>query len=99
MITKKHAHDLWHCHNEIEKAEKLKADMLEALYKYNSLELKNAFGERQGLQLGIPMSESSQRLLNVSPKIALQILEQYIIEQKELLTLLNQSVLNEATKI
>lgn len=95
MITKKQAYDLWNCHNEIEKAYKLKADMQEALIKYNSLELTNVFGERQGLQLGIPMGENSHRLLNVSPKIALQIIDEYIKEQEALLQLLNKSIINE----
>ena len=35
MITKKHAHDLWHCHNEIEKAIEVSKDFMDNEKSYS----------------------------------------------------------------
>lgn len=89
MITKETAVKIWSCHEGIENAQKLINDMAEVL-KANSEKtaprLSNAFGDRVGLQLGVPSGESSHRIFNVNPDLAIQIIEKHIEEQQQRLT-------------
>ncbi len=86
MITKETCVKIWHCHNEIEKAKKLIQDMAKVVKKDTEKkmpELHNAFGDKKGLQLGIPSGDSSHTLYNVSPVLAVKMLEQHMIDQEK----------------
>jgi hypothetical protein len=82
MITKETCVKIWNCHNEIEKSNRLIADMAEVLShdkEKSPPQLHNAFGDRQGLQLGVPSGSSdAYRLYNVSTDLAVKIIEEHI---------------------
>lgn len=94
MITRETAERIWRAYREIETAEKLLKDMAEVREqefrweqdkKKHEPTLKDAFGRRQHLQLGIPSGESSHRLFNVSPQLADSVIKAHIAnKQKEL---------------
>ena len=78
MISKETAARIYNCHYEIEKAKKLIADMQEVIAKTGKIELKNAFGDMKGLQLGVPSGSDSHRLFNVPLDLAVGIIEAHI---------------------
>lgn len=83
MITKETAVKIWNCYNEIENAEKIMADLAESSKK--SLDeppsLINAFGERCGLQLGVPYGSDSHRIFGVNFEMSIKIIQQHIDEK------------------
>lgn len=94
MITKKTAEDIWQCYREIEAGKKLLQDMEKVekdnpKHKYAQY-LKDAFGHRQELQLGIPMGGSSHRLFGVSPKLALSVIRSHIATKRAELVEVNE---------
>jgi hypothetical protein len=91
MITRNTASDIWRCHDEIEKGEKLLADMAALSTKWPEQKyLLDSFGRERGLQLGIPSGESSHRLYNVSTKLALSVIAAHIANQKAALAEANE---------
>lgn len=94
MITQKTAENIWSCYREIEAGKKLLQDM-EKVEKDNprhkhEQHLKDAFGHKQELQLGIPMGDSGHRLYDVSPKLALSIIRAHMAEKGRELTEMNE---------
>lgn len=92
MISKETAYKIYSCHQEIENSKKLLTDMAEILKKDKEKtppRLFNAFGEQVGLQLGVPSGENGQRIFNVAPALAIDIIEQHIKDKKKRLTELN----------
>lgn len=74
MISRETAANIWNAYREIEAGEKLLADMakIRETERTDRLAptLKDAFGVRRQLQLGIPSGENGHRLLDVSPVLA-----------------------------
>lgn len=75
MISKETAELIWNCYREIEAAEKLVADIQKISEANdsrdkNSPTLRDAFGRRQYLQIGIPIGGSGHRLYDVHPSLA-----------------------------
>lgn len=95
MITKETAYKVWNCYHEIEKSEKLLADMQEQLAKTGDMNLIDAFGRKQNLQLGIPCGNEAHRIFDVRPNLAIRIIEQHISDQQELLDKLYLTVKSE----
>lgn len=86
MITKETAVKIWSAHEEIEKSEKLISDMSESLKNDREKKtptLSNAFGERVGLQLGVPSGDNGHRIFNVNPELSVLIIENHIKEKKK----------------
>lgn len=83
MITKETTVKIWNCYNEIECAEKIMADLAESSKKTpdEPPSLKNAFGERCGLQLGVPMGSGSHQLFGVNLEMSIKIIQQHIDEK------------------
>lgn len=82
MITQETAAAIWHAYREIEAGQKLLADM-EASRKEAGLDrtapaIKDAFGQRQHLQLGIPCGDNSHRILQVAPALAESVIRAHI---------------------
>lgn len=84
MITKETARRIYNCYQQIETIDKLKAEMLEEVEKVRKREQENSdpipensFGRfGKGMQLGIPDGmSSSMRIYNISPEIALQVMD------------------------
>lgn len=82
MITKETCEAIWNAYREIEVGEKLLADMKEIRdaerIDPHAPSLKDAFGRRQHLQLGIPSGENGHRLLQVSPVLGESVIRAHI---------------------
>lgn len=86
MITKETACKIWACHEEIEKSEKLIKDMAEVLQQDKEKtfpNLYNAFGERKGLQLGVPSGSNGHRIYDVNADLSVKIIEKHIEEKNK----------------
>ena len=86
MITQETAARIWECYREIQSAKKLLEDMAKAEkdYKFEPYEqkLKDAFGRKKDLQLGVPSGETSHRLFNVSSSLAVPVINAHIANKK-----------------
>lgn len=83
MITQKTAEMIYNAHREIKVAEELLTEMQEKLAHMpdkNSATLKDAFGQVQHLQLGIPSGPNSSRLYNVRPSLAESVIRAHIAD-------------------
>lgn len=85
MITQETAMLIWDAYREISAAEKLLNDISE----YKKWEpdryapsLKDAFGRRRHLELGIPSRENGHRLLQVSPDLADAVIRAHMAHAK-----------------
>lgn len=66
LISKETATEIAYAYREIETAETLLGEVVEALDRRQSPDIRDAFGRHQdGLQLGVPTGRSGQRLFNV----------------------------------
>jgi hypothetical protein len=94
MITQKTAADLWHCYREIEAGKQLLQDMEKVEGdnpgRKHEQHLKDAFGLKQGLHLGIPMGEKGHQLFDLSPKLALSVIRAHIAQKKQELVEVNE---------
>lgn len=82
MITQETAAMIYRAYREIEAGEKLLADM-KAIREREHIDktaptIKDAFGQRRHLQLGIPSGENSHRILDVSPVLAESVIRAHI---------------------
>lgn len=86
MISKETCVKIFHCHDEIEKAQKLINEMGESLKndkEKNPPTFRDAFGEMRGLQLGVPSGQDAHRLFSVNPELGIKIIEQHIIDKQK----------------
>lgn len=85
MISKETAVKIWNCYNEIESAENLLSEMAKSLTELpdEPPSLRNAFGERCGLELGVPMGGGSQRIFGVKTEMGVKIINNHIREKQE----------------
>lgn len=86
MITKETCVKIWNCYNEMDKAKKLISDMAETLKEDEDKltpTFENAFGEKRGLQLGVPSGQSSHYLFNVNTDLSVKIIEQHIMQNEK----------------
>jgi hypothetical protein len=91
-ITKATAYDIWVAYDEIEKGEKLLAEVQEQLRHSGTLNLRDAFGRARNLQLGIPSGENAHRLLDVNANLAIPVIRAHINEKRSILEALQESV-------
>lgn len=96
MITKETCQAIYSAHREIEAGEKLLEDMkAERERPFSDREklaplLKDAFGHRKHLQLGIPLGENSHRLFDVSPALAESVIRAHIENKRAALVEANE---------
>lgn len=90
MITKQTAYDIALCYDEIGKANTLAEKMQKDISEYKIPELRDAFGQRRNIQLGVPMSESGHRLYDVQPTLALAIIRAHAATKQSELIALNE---------
>lgn len=89
MITKETATDIALAYRECETAEKLLADVKDALSRREMPDLRDAFGRPQGgLQLGIPSGESAHRCFNVPYDLVVPVLETHIAHHRARISVL-----------
>ena len=81
MITKETATKIAWTHQQIEDSNKLISDMAEVLKndeEKTEPALYNAFGEKKGLQLGVPSGKGSHRIFDVNAALSVKIIEEHI---------------------
>jgi hypothetical protein len=85
MITKETAVKIWNCYNEIESAETIIKDLAESSKKSpdEAPSLRNAFGERCGLQLGVPSGSNGHQLFGVNLELSIKIVQKHIEEKEQ----------------
>jgi hypothetical protein len=90
VLSKQTAMDVALAYREVETAEALLADLKEAHSRRTAPDIRDAFGRRQdGLQLGVPSGENSQRLFNAPWSIAEPIIEAHIAHQRAIIKALS----------
>jgi hypothetical protein len=81
MIGKDLARQIHNCHSQIEECDNLVEKMSEAIEKNGDEKLLDAFGHRQGFEFGIPIGSSSSGghrvLKNVSPDMAIKVINEH----------------------
>lgn len=82
MIKQETAARIWTAYREIETAKKLLDDMAKARDRIqpdlHAATLRDAFGHRRQLQLGIPCGENGHQLFDVSPVLAESVIRAHI---------------------
>lgn len=78
IISMETAHRVWSAHREIEVATKLLADMKKEIANGSDPTPLDAFGRHRNLQLGVPSGDMGHRLFDVSPNLAIRIIEAHI---------------------
>lgn len=94
MITQETAALIYAAYREIAVGEKLLEDM-QAIRERERLDktaptIKDAFGQRRHLQLGIPSGEAAHRILDVSPVLAESIIRAHIENKRAALAELQE---------
>ena len=86
MISSETIERIWKCKREILVGNKILSDMEELTKKAwpseTAEKLRDAFGRQQDLQLGIPCGDTSHRLLNVSPLLAVSVIKAHIANKE-----------------
>jgi hypothetical protein len=88
MVTQETAQRIWNCYREIAASEELLKDMEEAQVKdifdrdKNSPKLKDSFGQRRHLELGVPCGSDSRRIFRVAPQLARSVIVSHIATQR-----------------
>jgi hypothetical protein len=88
MITQQTASSIWHAYREIAASEKLLSDMMEERAKpfhdddKFAPTLKDAFGKKRQLQMGIPCGKDSHRIYDVNPELAESVIRAHIAKKK-----------------
>jgi hypothetical protein len=96
MITQQTAAKIWAAYREIEVSEKLIADMKKERdapfsdIKRHEATLKDAFGRRQHLELGIPCGDNGHRLYQVEPELAESVIRAHIAHKRVALVEANE---------
>lgn len=99
MITRDTAMDIALAYREIETAEKLLADVTEARNRHVTPDIRDAFGRHQdGLQLGVPSGNMSQRMFNVPWSIVKPVIETHIAHHKARLAVLSAKASEELSE-
>lgn len=86
MITKETCVKIYHCHNEIENGKKLIEDMAKSVKEDEEKRpptFYNAFGQRCGLELGVPSGSDSKRIFGVSVELGVKVIEEHIKKMEQ----------------
>lgn len=82
LISMQTARDIAFAYREVETAQKLLAEIQDAIGKGEVPDLRDAFGRQSnGLQLGVPTGSAGMRLFNVPWSLARPIIEAHIAQQ------------------
>lgn len=95
-ITKDTALKIAMAYQEVETAEKLLADIKEAISRREQPDIRDSFGRlRGGLELDVPSSGNSRRLFNVQWELAMPIVEAHVAQQRAIITALSETAKTE----
>jgi len=94
MIKQETATRIYGAYREIAASEKLLADMEKAeksaRFDRHEPHIKDAFGRRQQLQLGVPQGDSGHRILGVAPDLAKSIIRAHMANKRSELVEANE---------
>lgn len=96
MIQKQTAYAIVCAYQEIEAGEQLLAQLEEPLRRFEQPDLRDGWGLRCGLSLGVPTGPGASRLLDVPPRLAAVIIRAHIGAKRAELEALNLQARNEA---
>ena len=85
MISQETAGRIWNCYREIAAGEKLLEDMAESQSQYRDVRaetLKDAFGDRRHLSLGVPSGDSCRQMFDVAPGLAKSVIKAHIANKR-----------------
>lgn len=82
MIKHETAARIAFAYSEITAAETLLKELRDANARREQPDFRDAFGRRQGLQLGVPSGNSSHRIMDVSPRLAEIIIQAHIDDKR-----------------
>ena len=103
MNSQETASRIWECYREIATGEKLLIDMQEAAQDQrnddHAPQLKDVFGHRRDLQLGVPSGENSHRLFHVRPRLAAAVIRSHIEAKRAELAEANEQARIELTTV
>ena len=87
MITKETCVKIYTAHNEIEKANELLKTLSEKVKsdtgKNYDIKFDHWIGNKEGLKLGVPYGDSGHSLYNISPKLAINVIEEHITSNQK----------------
>lgn len=83
MITKDIARLIHNAYTEIEQAGKMIEELKKSINDKGEFELKNHWGDSIGLELHIPLKSGGHRLERVPFKLALDVINNHVEEQKK----------------
>lgn len=90
-ISKNTAMDIALAYREVETAEALLKEIEEARSRYETPDVRDAFGRPQGgLQLGVPSGHASHTLFDVPWSLAKPIIEAHVAAKKSLIAALTE---------
>lgn len=78
VISAETAANVWRAHREIATGTKMLAELREKIANHVDPNPIDVFGRRQLYKLGVPHGENGHELLDVSPELALHIIEAHI---------------------
>jgi hypothetical protein len=84
-----------YAHKEIESAKTLLAELEKAEQGRELPDLRDAFGRRRGIELGVPSGDASRRCFNVDPRLAIVVLRAHVASQQSLIEALSQQAVAE----
>jgi hypothetical protein len=91
MIGFDTARSIAFAYREIETAEKLLAEIADAMSRRTTPDLRDAFGtQHDGLQLAVPSGGNGHRIFNVPWSLARPVIETHIAQQKAIIVALNE---------
>jgi hypothetical protein len=91
MINFETARDIAFAYREIETAERLLAEINDAMKRRSAPDIRDAFGRSiDGLELGVPSGDNSKRLFRVPWAIARPVIETHIAQQRAVIAALSE---------
>ena len=96
MISKETALRIWTCFAEIEAGEKMLDILKKATQDGELPDLRDSWGRRRHLRLGVLSGENSTTLFDVDEKLGAAVVEAHIANKRQELVAINQQALVEA---
>lgn len=91
MIEFETARAIAFAYREVEVAERLLAEISDAIGRRAAPDIRDAFGRHVGgLELGVPAGDNSKRLFNVPWALARPVIEAHIAQQKATIAALSE---------
>jgi hypothetical protein len=78
MISMETARRIWHCYREIATAQKLLAQLEQAIREGKVPDPLDDFDRHRCFQLGVPSGHDCQRLFDVQPTMAMSVIRAHI---------------------